>query len=373
LLYGTDPAAPAETGLSVSSKGVFTFASGQKFPGTGTVKSVGLSAPSSEFTVTGSPITGSGTLALAWTVPPDINPTANSIVKRDGKGNQGEISIDSSSGGVSIETSSGNSTSIIATSDSNRAVSAGSNSYIGIQANTNAPLLPALYSFNGGGSETGIHLLGKVGVGAFGDASTGYGVLGTTDNGYGGVFENNTNSTIAALYAENFGGGTLFVATAPTGRGCSINSGGTISCTGANQQIVPLDNGKRKVAVSSVASPGNWFEDFGSASLAKGSAVVILDRDFVQTVNTQREYMVFPVANGDCKGLYVASKSATSFEVRELGGGTSNVRFDYRIVALRRDYENVRFEDHTRDPDPRPAAEKEPLVSRPLMHPLPLK
>jgi hypothetical protein len=37
--------------------------------------------------------------------------------------------------------------------------------------------------------------------------------------------------------------------------------------------------------------------------------------------------------------------------VRELGGGTSSVAFDYRIMALRRKYENVRFADHTHDMD----------------------
>jgi hypothetical protein len=33
--------------------------------------------------------------------------------------------------------------------------------------------------------------------------------------------------------------------------------------------------------------------------------------------------------------------------VRELGGGRSTVAFDYRIVALRRGFENVRLEDLT--------------------------
>jgi hypothetical protein len=42
----------------------------------------------------------------------------------------------------------------------------------------------------------------------------------------------------------------------------------------------------------------------------------------------------------------------SELEVRELGSGTSNVRFDYRITAIRRKYETVRFEDHTNDPVP---------------------
>src|SRR5271166_6360299 len=87
LLYGTDPAAPTETGLKLSSKGVFTFAAGQTFPGAGTVTSVALSAPSTDFTVSGSPITKSGTLALGWKVAPTNLNTANAIVKRDANGN----------------------------------------------------------------------------------------------------------------------------------------------------------------------------------------------------------------------------------------------------------------------------------------------
>ena len=55
---------------------------------------------------------------------------------------------------------------------------------------------------------------------------------------------------------------------------------------------------------------------------------------------------------GDCKGLYVTNRTATSFEVHELGGGTAGVSFGYRIMALRRNFENIRMEDHTKDPDP---------------------
>jgi len=43
----------------------------------------------------------------------------------------------------------------------------------------------------------------------------------------------------------------------------------------------------------------------------------------------------------------VVSKSATSFEVREQGGGVSNVGFDYRVVAKRKGYERVRLADVT--------------------------
>jgi hypothetical protein len=83
LLYGAGATAPAETGLKINSKGQITFAAGQTFPGGAGVSSVGLSAPASDFTVSGSPVTSTGTLGLKWKVAPTNASSANSIVKRD--------------------------------------------------------------------------------------------------------------------------------------------------------------------------------------------------------------------------------------------------------------------------------------------------
>jgi trimeric autotransporter adhesin len=60
LLYGV-PGAISETGVSVDKKGVFTFASGQTFPGTGsgTVTSVATGTG-----LTGGPVTSSGTISI---------------------------------------------------------------------------------------------------------------------------------------------------------------------------------------------------------------------------------------------------------------------------------------------------------------------
>jgi len=74
---------------------------------------------------------------------------------------------------------------------------------------------------------------------------------------------------------------------------------------------------------------------------------VTLDAAYAQTVNTGVDYHVFLTPNGDCKGLYVAQKSPASFEVHEMGGGASNIAFDYRIMARRKGFENVRLADLT--------------------------
>jgi hypothetical protein len=43
----------------------------------------------------------------------------------------------------------------------------------------------------------------------------------------------------------------------------------------------------------------------------------------------------------------VTNKTSNSFEVRELKGGHSNIAFDYRIIAKRNGYEQIRLEDKT--------------------------
>jgi len=101
LLYGAGTATPAETGLKIAKNGVITFATGQTFPGaegTGTVTSVGLSVPASDFTVSSSPVKTAGTLNIAWNVAPTSNPTPNAIVKRDANGGIGVNTIVANTG-----------------------------------------------------------------------------------------------------------------------------------------------------------------------------------------------------------------------------------------------------------------------------------
>ena len=83
-------------------------------------------------------------------------------------------------------------------------------------------------------------------------------------------------------------------------------------------------------------SPEHWFEDFGTAKLKRGRAVVKLDADFGKVIK-RGDYHVFFTPRGDCRGLYVRSEGGASFEVRELAGGRSSITFSYRIVGRRKD------------------------------------
>ena len=95
--------------------------------------------------------------------------------------------------------------------------------------------------------------------------------------------------------------------------------------------------------VSMIGSPESWIEDFGSGTLVDGEAVISIEVLFAETVNLEADYHVFLTPLGDCQGLYVANKTPTLFKVRELGGGKSNIAFDYRIVAKQLGHETMRM------------------------------
>ncbi len=212
-----------------------------------------------------------------------------------------------------------------------------------------------VYGTAAGSSTTGGELAFQAGVwgdtnGSADDSYTG--VYGTADNNVAGLFVDNTGSDTSVPTLELFNltttpGALVFVAESGTDKFCTIDADADLTCSGTVKSVVQVEKGARKVSLYAMQSAENWFEDAGSGQLSNGSASIALDPTFAQTVNTGVEYHVFLTPNGDCKGLYVSQKSATSFEVHELGGGSSSVAFDYRIMAKRSGYENARLADVT--------------------------
>jgi hypothetical protein len=135
--------------------------------------------------------------------------------------------------------------------------------------------------------------------------------------------------------------GTFWVYGSPTTNYCFIQHG-NFGCSGTKSSIAEVDEELR--TLYAIESPDVWFEDFGTAKLVNGVTTVQVDSLFAQTVNLDVDYHVFLTPLGECNGLYVTDKTATSFNVRELGGGTSGVSFDYRIVGKRTGYEDVHME-----------------------------
>jgi hypothetical protein len=181
---------------------------------------------------------------------------------------------------------------------------------------------------------------GVVGIATATDG--GIGVIGSTvsPNGEAGIFIANAGQ---GLLLQGLSGSGLTQVFSVDAAG-NLDISGNLTVSGSKSARMKMQDG-REVALYAVESPENWFEDFGTGHLQSGAASVSLEAGFLQTVDTAADYHVFLTPNGDCRGLYVASKSPGAFQVRELGGGNASVAFDYRIVARRRGFENVRLQE----------------------------
>ena len=339
LLFATGTASPAATGLSISAGGVISFAANQTFPSTGSVSGTGV-------------VNGDNTNSTGYGVE---GTSPNVGVYGSGTGSGG-IGVDAHGvyqgvKGISSATSgAAEGVYAQAASSSGYGVYAVS-PYVGVFGFTSSTSGMGEYSQEVGASSSGA---GLVGDGVWGDTNQTHGtaVQGTADNGYAGYFLNHSD-TYATLSAYNNSSATgdVFVAEGTvSGKSCTIDTNGNLTCSGHVTGSVAVENGARTVSLYAVESPENWFEDFGSGKLANGVARVALDPTFAETVNTGVEYHVYITPNAESEGLYVSNKTTQGFEVRESHGGRSNIAFDYRIVAKRSGYESVRLADAPKPP-----------------------
>jgi len=183
------------------------------------------------------------------------------------------------------------------------------------------------------------------GTGIFGHAFSTSGfptaVVGFLNSPQGGVAGQFVAHTGAGLILQGLSGPNFNQVFSVDANG-NLNISGNLVVSGTKSSTAKLQNGQ-EVALYALESPENWFEDFGSAELKSGVAWVPLDTSFAEATNAAVIYHVFLTPNGDSNGLYVARKTPAGFEVREHGGGSSNVAFDYRIVVKRRGYEVIRM------------------------------
>lgn len=95
--------------------------------------------------------------------------------------------------------------------------------------------------------------------------------------------------------------------------------------------------------MNAVESADALFEDFGTAMTdAEGFCEVRLDDIFLETVNTDYDYHVFltPYSDDYASKASIYSKSKDRFIVY----GTPYTRFDWRVSAKQRGYEEIRME-----------------------------
>jgi hypothetical protein len=340
LLYGLGATVPAQTGLRIGPKGIIGFAAGQTFPGTGpgTVTSVGFSAPSSDFTVSGSPVTGSGILGLSWNIAPTPANTPNAIVKRDAYGNILTSLILATGNNSEIATVTGTATAtdgtgvagysntgtgvyasggtfgVTAVSSGSAGVQAYGGQY-GVYAITNdANASAAVFGYGNG--TTGVYGLGATGIYGLSHWVGGSGVDAINDAGGDGIYAAGTNGGFAGFFYGD------------------VDVDGNLSKAGGSFKIDhPLDPANKYLYHSFVESPDMMNIYNGNVTLdGNGEAFVPLPEWF-QTLNRDFRYQL--TCLDGFAPIYVAQRvQGNRFKI---AGGKPGMEVSWQVTGVRQD------------------------------------
>jgi len=337
--------------------------------GSGTVTSVGLSAPSSDFTVTGSPVTSSGTLGLNWAVAPTSANTANAIVKRDATGsfNASAVNLSGSlfvgTDGIAVDGVSANSNGIWGVSQSTSgplygvfggtyslssnaagvygaALNGGSGAGLtfGVEGISYSPVGVGVFGYTRLLSNTG-STVSSPHAGVWGDSITGAGVYATADNNNAVVAVN--NAFVPTLWVENNASNSWVLWATGNVGSCRSDSLGDLACTGtvtggvhANKIDHPLDPANKYLVHSGVESPDRKTVYDGVVALdANGEASVQLPA-YVESLNGQFRYQLTAIG-APGPNLYIAEEiSRNQFRI---AGGKPGMKVSWQVTGIRQD------------------------------------
>jgi len=311
----TSPAATLEVNGTAQFDGLITFASGQAFPGTGTVTSVGSGTG-----LTGGPITTTGSLSIATAGVTDAmlgNPYSG---------------IGSCTGGQVVSGLTRNSAPTCVTAGTVTSVGSG-NGLTGGPITTSGTLsidttiVPLLATAN---SFTGSLLVSGLAGGE--DAVTGYagsngdGMDAYTDSGRGiGGYASTTGDGVygssATGYAGNFDG--------------NLNVTGAITAGTKDFKIDhPRDPADRYLYHSSVESSEMMNIYTGNVTLdTKGEGVVELP-DWFEALNRDFRYQLTAIG-APAPGLYIAEEIAN--QRFKIAGGKPGMKVSWQVTGVRQD------------------------------------
>jgi len=362
LLFAPDVATPAETGLRINSKGQLTFAAGQTFPGT--VVRVALNAPASDFTVSGSPVTSSGTLGLAWTVAPTWAATPNAIVKRnaDGDFNANEIYASSGNGGYPIWGSEGSNFTVysgVYGESTNGTGVTGNGGKYGVYADgTTGVYGTGETGVSGSGSYYGVYGYGSSGPGVYGTGSPGQigvvgigssgsaGVSGSSDTGAGVSGVSGSGPGVSATAGSGgwaldaYGNGTATGVLAGSYKGYAgwfngnVTVEGTLSPSSENFKIDhPLDPANRYLFHASVESSESMNIYTGNVTTDTQGVATVRLPEWFEALNADFRYQLTVI------GQFAQAIIAKKIENHQFQIKTSlpNVEVSWQVTGVRQD------------------------------------
>ena len=372
LLYSAGANTPAETGLKIGKNGEITFASGQTYPGAGTITDI----------IAGTDLTGGGT---GGKVTLNVNTSAlNSTyaqlaASNKFTGNQGVEGNLGVAGTLSAETATANYVSIYSSSTNGEAVeavdSAGgygvygqsdtgygiygvSSTSLGVSGSSNTGIGVSGYSFNA----QGIQGISTNSIGVEGDAfsSSTYGVFGNNNastggygvygNGYDGVVGQGISIGVSgssgyvggigvAAYSDTTGGDGLFAENQTEGGYAAFFLGnvdvdGTLSKAGGSFKIDdPLDPANKYLYHSFVESPDMMNIYNGNVTTdAEGNATVQMP-DWFEALNRDFRYQLTVI------GQFAQAYISRELENRQFSIKTDkpNVKISWQVTGIRQD------------------------------------
>lgn len=159
---------------------------------------------------------------------------------------------------------------------------------------------------------------------------------GTQSAGVVGYYTGTVGTLTTCFTATNYG----LIGTSARG----IYYGNGLAGSGTKSCVVKTTEGPK--ALYCVESPENYFEEYGTAKLVNGRTVINIDPLFLQTITISKEnpYKVFIQMIDEIPNNVHVEKFDTYFVVVENNGGSSNAEFDWRFVAKRKGYEDLRME-----------------------------
>ncbi|HZV76285.1 MAG TPA: hypothetical protein VFF63_00845 [Candidatus Babeliales bacterium] len=180
--------------------------------------------------------------------------------------------------------------------------------------------------------------------GVYGSSDSGDGLSGTSKSGTG-LYAYSTSGSGATIYNDSSEYVALFVEAEDNDLPASFC--GTKGCEGIEPggEAVKSLGPRNSAELSSYAVQASraQIEDVGSGKIVDGRGYVSFDGSLRRAMDMRQSYYVFLTPGGDNRGLYVASKTADGFEVREAQGGRSSVGFDYRVVGIQIGESGARF------------------------------
>ncbi len=247
---------------------------------------------------------------------------------------EGSAYSSQSAGVVGVNVGSGYAAEFINTSASAVSIVGGTGG-LGVISEKSGGVAISALAENGSGVEA-TAAGGEYAIEAVGSAGAAYGVYSTASAGMAGSFLND-NSTYNTLYADNSASGGSPFEACGTGGCFQVNS------SGQGSYSLPSRDSGPKLSAFAAESSRAQIEDVGYGHVTSGRGFVPFENALKRAIDVRAGYHVFLKADGDNRGLFVASKTSEGFTVREAQGGTLTLEFEYRLIGSPAGADTQRF------------------------------